>query len=89
MAAWFERFLHALQDTSPAFTGREGLYNFRTCRSYTHLSLQIAQLEKDVKERSKKDDQKEQAEAEAPIINPGGLMGNRLMLTNGYVVKFS
>jgi hypothetical protein len=39
--------------------------------------LQLAQLEKEVKERSKKDVQKEQAEAEAPIINPG------LMITNG------
>jgi clathrin heavy chain len=38
---------------------------------------QLAQLEKEVKERSKKDVQKEQAEAEAHIINPG------LMITNG------
>jgi hypothetical protein len=39
--------------------------------------FQLAQLEKEVQERSKKDVQKEQAEAEAPIINPG------LMITNG------
>ncbi|EAU90123.2 clathrin heavy chain 1 [Coprinopsis cinerea okayama7 len=42
----------------------------------------MAQLEKEVKERSKKDAQKEQAEADAPIINPGGF-GNRLLLENG------
>lgn len=42
----------------------------------------MAQLEKEVKERSKKDTQKEQAESEAPIINPGGF-GNRLLLTQG------
>lgn len=34
---------------------------------------QLAQLEKEVKERAKKDTQKEQAEAEAPIINPAGI----------------
>ncbi|KAH6916189.1 clathrin heavy chain 1 [Coprinopsis sp. MPI-PUGE-AT-0042] len=43
----------------------------------------MAQLEKEVKERTKKDAQKEQAEADAPIINPGGF-GNRLMLENGF-----
>lgn len=43
----------------------------------------MAQLEREVKERSKKDAQKEQAEADAPIINPGGF-GNRLMLENGF-----
>jgi hypothetical protein len=37
----------------------------------------LAQLEKEVKERSKKDVQKEEAEAESRIINPG------LMITNG------
>ena len=45
--------------------------------------VQLAQLEKEVKERSKKDAQKEQAESEAPIINPGGF-GNRLLLENGF-----
>ncbi|KAK7061131.1 Clathrin heavy chain [Paramarasmius palmivorus] len=43
----------------------------------------LQQLEKEVKEHSKKDKQKEQAEAEAPMINPGGF-GNRLLLTNGF-----
>ena len=38
--------------------------------------LQIAALEKEVRERSQKDTQKEQQEAERPIINP-------LMITNG------
>lgn len=40
----------------------------------------VSALEKEVKERSKKDTQKEQLEADAPIINPG----SRLLLTNGY-----
>lgn len=48
------------------------------------LVEKIAQLEKDVKERAKKDAQKEQTESEAPIINPGGF-GRGLLLTNGYV----
>jgi hypothetical protein len=45
-------------------------------------------LEKEVKERAKKDSQKEQQDAEAPIINPGGF-GNRLLLTqgNGYALE--
>ncbi|KAH9888911.1 clathrin heavy chain [Cubamyces lactineus] len=38
-------------------------------------------VEKEVKERSKKDSEKEQQEAEAPIIQPG--LGGRLMLTQG------
>ncbi|KAJ7074901.1 hypothetical protein B0H15DRAFT_868488 [Mycena belliarum] len=41
------------------------------------LVTKLALLEKEVKERSKKEVQKEQAEADAPIINPG------LMITNG------
>ncbi|KIK31690.1 hypothetical protein CY34DRAFT_764410, partial [Suillus luteus UH-Slu-Lm8-n1] len=41
----------------------------------------LAALEKEVKERTKKESAKEQQEAEAPIINPA----NRLMITNGYV----
>lgn len=52
----------------------------------TPYPLQLTALEKEVKEHSKKDSQKEQQEAEAPIINPGGF-GDRLLLTqgNGYV----
>ncbi|KAI0091788.1 clathrin heavy chain [Irpex rosettiformis] len=47
----------------------------------------LATLEKEVKERSQKETQKEQEEADAPIINPG--FGSRLMITqgNGYVLK--
>ncbi|KAJ7224497.1 hypothetical protein GGX14DRAFT_425944 [Mycena pura] len=41
------------------------------------LVTKLAQLEKEVQERSKKEVQKEQDEAQAPIINPG------LMITNG------
>lgn len=44
----------------------------------------IANLEKEVKEQSKKEAQKEKTEAEAPIINPGGF-GRGLLLTNGIV----
>ncbi|KAF4569964.1 hypothetical protein EYR36_009770 [Pleurotus pulmonarius] len=43
----------------------------------------LAQLEKDFHERLKKETKKEQEEAEAPIINPGGF-GNQLLLTNGF-----
>jgi len=46
------------------------------------LVEKLVSLEKEVKERSKKDSQKEQQEAEAPIINPGGF-GDRLLLTQG------
>jgi clathrin heavy chain len=42
----------------------------------------VASLEKQVKEMSTKETKKEQQEAEAPIINPGGF-GNRLLLTQG------
>ncbi|CAK5273880.1 unnamed protein product [Mycena citricolor] len=41
------------------------------------LVNRLAQFEKELKERSKKEVQKEQAEADAPIINPA------LMITNG------
>ena len=47
------------------------------------LPFQIAQLEKEVKERSKKEVQKEQQEADMPIINPG--FGGPLLLTQGQV----
>ena len=42
----------------------------------------LAALDKEVRERSKKEQQKEEQEADAPIINPGGF-GNRLLLTQG------
>lgn len=41
----------------------------------------MATLEKEVKERVKKDTAKEQAESEQPIINPGGF--GTLLLTQG------
>jgi clathrin heavy chain len=47
---------------------------------------QIASLEKEVRERAKKETQKEATEAEAPMMNPGF---NRLMLTNGSVSSSS
>lgn len=51
-------------------------------QSQRSLANKVAALEKMVKELSTKDAKKEQAEAEAPIINPGGF-GNRLMITQG------
>lgn len=50
------------------------------------LIEKVAALEKQVQEQSRKDTQKEQQEADAPIINPG-MIGSRLMITqgNGYV----
>ena len=51
-------------------------------QSQRSLVAKVAALEKKVEELSIKDSKKEQAEAEAPIIAPGGL-GNRLMLTAG------
>ena len=41
-------------------------------------------LEKEVKERAKRDSQKDQAESEAPILNPGI---NQLLLTQGGYVN--
>ncbi|KAI5123544.1 hypothetical protein M0805_006703 [Coniferiporia weirii] len=46
------------------------------------LNAKVAALEKQVRELSVKDSRKEQADADAPIINPGGF-GNRLLLTQG------
>lgn len=48
----------------------------------TH-AIQLAHLEKEVKERAKRDATKDQAEAEQPIINPGGF--GTLLLTQGAV----
>ncbi|OBZ66438.1 Clathrin heavy chain 1 [Grifola frondosa] len=53
-------------------------YKIQISRS---LVEKLAALEKEVKERSKKDTEKEQQESEVPIINPGGF--GRLMLTQG------
>ena len=43
----------------------------------------MAMLEKEVKEGAKKDSTKEQAKADQPIINPGGL--STLLLTQGAI----
>lgn len=42
--------------------------------------FQLAALEREVKERAKKDTAKEEQEADQPIINPGL---NRLLITQG------
>ncbi|KAF8582771.1 clathrin heavy chain 1 [Ramaria rubella] len=54
-------------------------------QSQRHLVEKLVTLEKEVRERSKKDSQKEQQEADQPIINPGGF-GGRLLITqsNGF-----
>ncbi|KIJ55342.1 hypothetical protein M422DRAFT_219983 [Sphaerobolus stellatus SS14] len=52
-------------------------------QSQRNLVNKIATLEKEVKERAKKDSQKEQLEAEQPIINPGGF-GHLLITQNGF-----
>ncbi|KAH9935862.1 clathrin heavy chain [Epithele typhae] len=53
-------------------------YKIQRTRS---LVDKLAALEKEVKERSKKDTEKEKQEAEQPLIEPG--FGGRLMLTQG------
>ena len=84
MAARLERLLHALQNSANADNGREGNLwsSLHVASVYANYLCQLAALEKEVKERSQKETQKEQQEADQPIINPGF---NRLMLTNGYV----
>lgn len=47
------------------------------------MFYQISFLEKEVKERAKRDTAKDQAEADQPIINPGGF--GTLLLTQGAV----
>jgi len=49
-------------------------------QSERSLVEKVAALEKEVKERAKRDSQKDQAESEAPILNPGL---NQLLLTQG------
>ncbi|KAL6300041.1 hypothetical protein BKA93DRAFT_741376, partial [Sparassis latifolia] len=55
-------------------------YRIQNSRTFVE---KMGALEKQVHELSKKDVQKEQQEAEVPIINPSGLLTNRLMLTQG------
>ncbi|KAG6890292.1 hypothetical protein C0995_009498 [Termitomyces sp. Mi166 len=73
-------------DVVEELSWRHGLNDFyMPYRIQVQRSLvdKLSLLEKEVQERSKKDAQKEQAESEAPIINPG--FGSTLLLTNGYV----
>jgi hypothetical protein len=53
-------------------------------QSFQICHFQVAALEKQVKERAKRDSQKDQAESEAPILNPGL---NQLLLTQGGYVS--
>ena len=72
-------------DVVEELSWQHGLNDFYMPYKIQHqrtLVDKLAALEKDVRERSKKEQQKEQQEADAPIINPGGF-GNRLMLTQG------
>jgi clathrin heavy chain len=50
--------------------------------------FQLAALEREVRERAKKDNAKEEQEADQPIINPGL---NRLLITqgNGFAFKLA
>lgn len=64
---------HALQDFHMPYK----------LQSQRHLIEKLSKLEKEVAERSRKETQKEQQEADQPIINPA--IGNRLLITqNGF-----
>ena len=72
-------------DVVEELSWQHGLNDFYMPYKIQHqrtLVDKLSALEKEVRERSKKEQQKEQQEADAPIINPGGF-GNRLMLTQG------
>ncbi|KAI0285915.1 clathrin heavy chain 1 [Russula aff. rugulosa BPL654] len=72
-------------DVVEELSWQHGLNDFYMPYKIQHqrtLVEKLAALEKEVRERSKKEQQKEEQEADAPIINPGGF-GNRLMLTQG------
>jgi len=72
-------------DVAEELTWQHGLNDFfmpYKLQSQRLMVEKINLLEKEVKERSKKDSQREQQESDQPIINPGGL-GNRLMITHG------
>ena len=76
-------------DVVEELSWQHGLNDFYMPYKIQHqrtLVDKLAALEKEVRERSKKEKQKEDQEADAPIINPGGF-GNRLLLTqgNGYM----
>ncbi|KAJ3833038.1 armadillo-type protein [Lentinula raphanica] len=72
------------QDVVEELSWQHGLNDFYMpykIQNSRTLVEKIRQLEKEVKEYSKKESAKEKAESEAPIINPGL---NTLLLTNGY-----
>ncbi|KAE9393463.1 clathrin heavy chain [Gymnopus androsaceus JB14] len=72
------------QDVVEELSWQHGLNDFYMpykIQNSRTLVDKIRQLEKEVKEYSKKESAKEKAESEAPIINP---MNNTLLLTNGY-----
>ncbi|KAJ3893359.1 hypothetical protein GG344DRAFT_87260 [Lentinula edodes] len=73
------------QDVVEELSWQHGLNDFYMpykIQNSRTLVEKIRQLEKEVKDYSKKESAKEKAESEAPIINPGL---NTLLLTNGYV----
>jgi len=73
-------------DVVEELSWRHGLNDFYMpykIQNQRTLVDKIAQLEKEVRERSKKEVQKEQQEAEMPIINPG--FGGPLLLTQGQI----
>jgi len=79
-------------DVVEELSWQHGLNDFYMPYKIQHqrsLVDKLATLEKELRERSKKEKQKEDQEADAPIINPGGF-GNRLLLTqgNGYRLHF-
>lgn len=83
LATWTERLLYALQNPKPAYIGWKGMSVCWYCQiCYWWCICQLATLEKEVKERAKKETAKEAQEQDAPIINPGGF-GNKLLLTQG------
>ncbi|KAF9078161.1 hypothetical protein BDP27DRAFT_1253219 [Rhodocollybia butyracea] len=72
------------QDVVEELSWQHGLNDFYMpykIQNSRTLVDKLRQLEKEVKEYSKKESAKERAESDAPIINPGM---NTLLLTNGY-----
>ena len=72
-------------DVVEELSWQHGLNDFYMPYKIQHqrtLVDKLAALEVEVRERSKKEQQKEQQEVDAPIVNPGGF-GNCLLLTQG------
>ena len=85
MATRPQRLLHAVQNPGVENDAGEGLSISISWRDMVIHVKQLAALEKEVRERAKKDTAKEAQEAEQPIINPLA----RLMITqgNGFVFE--